>query len=184
MARLAAAAWDALARGEYYEAEQKLKTVCARLSAKRQHAEAAKIAEDGACRLLEAGESNSGLSMAEILLDTFPKIPAALDEASTGSLIGIFSKFSRDSAGSVARVHYIKACIKWATAKDAAAGEAEDRSSQAPSVHTAKLHAAAAKAYHEDGDFATACSHFLYTTGEMSLLLNVFFYLADPPLRV
>jgi hypothetical protein len=162
MSRLAAAAREALARGDYYEAEQKLKTVCARLSAKRQHAEAAKIAEDGACKLLEAGHSNSGLSMAEILLDTFPKIPAALDQRSTSSLLRLFSKFPSGTAGSVARLHFIKRCIKWA-----ASSEAGDRDGQAnPSMHTAQLHVAAAKAFHEDGDFATACKHYFYTTGE------------------
>eukprot|EP00743_Colponemidia_sp_Colp-15_P005498 GILK01005912.1.p1 GENE.GILK01005912.1~~GILK01005912.1.p1 ORF type:complete len:291 (+),score=52.19 GILK01005912.1:68-940(+) len=145
--------------GQFYEAQQIVKTLCFRYKAQKKWDEAIELLTTAAQKMLQHRQVNEGADLGQMLVDIYTETNVPETQESLGPLVSIFCAFPTDEPNPV-KYKFMKAALKW--------------SSQVGSLPlgSPQLHKLTALSYWKDCDYAAAQRHFL-RAGQPSLFAEM-----------
>jgi len=139
--------------GNFYEAQQLIKTLYFRYTTQNKVSEAKEILINGACTMLKANQSTCASELGQMLLKLYSDSHVKADTSAVESVTRIASLFP---AGDQGKISLLKSALKWSVAEGAAANNNNTTKQGDPN-----LHAQLAKAYYEADEYPYAQKHYL-----------------------
>jgi hypothetical protein len=149
MAQLPRSIDEKIAAGEYYDAQQMVKTLHRRLCAKRKHEEADKLCVESAARFSLAGQHELAVDLGKDLVSSL----ATRKEEPADENLALIEAILQDIPSKVAshpKYALMHQALKWSSA------------SAACSTGHPRLHRLAAMSHWADGDFGKCQGHFVF----------------------
>eukprot|EP01127_Copromyxa_protea_P024810 TRINITY_DN9998_c0_g1_i1.p1 TRINITY_DN9998_c0_g1~~TRINITY_DN9998_c0_g1_i1.p1 ORF type:complete len:282 (+),score=43.45 TRINITY_DN9998_c0_g1_i1:16-861(+) len=133
--------------GDYYHAQQMYKTLYFRYASKKQYGTLRVMLVKGACLMLEHGQLNSGIELAQLLLEHFEQTKTEPEAKVISLLLTIFARVPKINESIIKT--FVVACVNWSS-------RPTNNNQGSP-----ELHNAFAQFFWKLKDYAQAEKHFL-----------------------